>query len=408
MENEGKTFGSAGGGINNARPPPVDCLASATAALENMLERKFDQAIRCDEPGLAGLRLPREHREIHLYLERLAAVLEMVAETGLTVFSDQDIHRTITSFLDACRQNEGWIFSSQLSFEESGGAGRFSEPAIPAVLWLTDAVWGAFRHTGNTEFAANAVPVLRTVMEDIPRHEKTGLISGEQPDEAKNVADFLFRPSLLFAQACHQMAELMNGLQEEGLADSWHYRGQQTEKNIRIYFWNKKLGMFRKSRAAMDLGDVHGSALSVYRKTATSGQLMTVARQFSRYYDTLTDRGAIRQLLSEEDISAESTASFDEDASTDSFSSVAAGWFAYALDFIDHELAEQVLIEVARNLLAQEAAAKRAGEGESDAFREGASVVAFWDRITAASRTVAASRAIQERRNLKQARVGRS
>ncbi len=366
-------------GFTQLQPAAVSSLTDAVAALEFMLQDKF--TILSSQNGDRGSwqETLTHPKIIHSAPACLAAILEMLSNSSFFQIPEEETQRILLTLINSL---------------QDGGR----ESSI-AVFWLTEACAAMLRHNGDREFAQETATRLAPILEGIPRHEKTGLLGDYSTDQPKNLANFKLRPSLLFAQACRQLAEIWHGLEEEGTGDHWHSRGQHTEKNVRIYFWNKKLGLFRSHRSHPEVLDPPGSALAVFRKTATSGQLMTVSRMFNKYCEELFNTDGIRQSFQ---VSADSTpeanaisASKADSLEARNFSPAAIGWFAYTVGFVADGLCETIMVNTARELL--EAENLRRQQNSAD---DPASAFNCKDMITAC-RAVSSAYAIQERRELR-------
>ncbi len=329
-------------------------MAVAIGKLEDDIFLMLERLQRRSYAGGERMRALTGCEQSNFDLQALTAVLAMIADTRPAAFAEQELQQTVNLFLQTQRADS--VFADSLAAD---GSPVYTESAVPfhvpAVLWLTEAVWSAFRSTGDRTFAESAVAVLQPALEALPRNPKTGLWEAPSSNGEPRQPIFLFRPSLVLAQACHQLSDIFHDLNRDGQADHWQHTGQLIEKSIRIYFWNKKIGMFRQRTALPSLIDIQGSALSVFRKTATSGQLMTIAGQFQNHYREFTRQGAIRRFFKGHPSmpDRESPSALPRECSADDtteYDTMAAGWFAYTLDFSDSSLADQLTEETIANI----------------------------------------------------------
>ncbi len=373
-------------GASRFENPGDEAVSTAMAKLEDLIVSCLAAAAADDRDPLARFRRACAGRGEPFTMENLALILEALEASGREALPPEQMQAAVLCFVD--RRREDGRLPAAVDAEgracyrledRQGFAGGNGE-------WTATAAWAAFRLGGGRDFAAAVAPALIQGLNQVARDAKTGLIEDSNPIPGADKKSFRLRPSLLFFQAAHHLAEILRELQQEGEGDYWQHCSQLVAKSIRIYFWNKKAGLFRTTSAAPDLVDIQGSALSVYQKSATSGQLMTIARTFQRQFGQLIRGGAVRQLL---DIgSGDSTPARDGLAqSADDFSLEAVGWFVYALDFADSARAEQLFLDVAARIL-----------GHRDAVSGG------HPDLPAACRLLTAGRALLERRSVRPSR----
>ncbi len=226
-------------------------------------------------------------------------------------------------------------------------------PATDFPAYAVNLVWHAYGQAGDIEFIRLAVPRLIKALRGLPRNERTELICVEGPTGAFVADDFtpgvhkqgdLFLSSLLFVQACQQLADLMQSLGQDGDADMWRAEGQHAAKRIRMYFWDKKAGLFRAAGEGCRQLDLWGSALSVYLNLATSGQLMSIGRALKEQFSGLISSGQVRHLLPGEYWDATEIAV--DCRQNGGFWLLPSGWVAYALDIVAPELAGKMILEL--------------------------------------------------------------
>ena len=238
---------------------------------------------------------------------------------------------------------------------ESPAPGR---PGTDVVPFVVDVAWHTFQYAGDDGLLEELVGTLAPAMEQVPRNPKTDLVYLDPDDDdsgpnygytdtIRKRGDLLFC-SLLYVQASRQLADLMQAAGRDGDADLWRATAQTVAKRIRMYFWDKKIGLFRAASSRCRQHDIWGSAFAVYLNVATSGQLMSIARYFIDHYDDIIYRGQLRHLPAR---------TFWEDSTTPAGSyqnggywAAPVGWLTYTLNIVDPALADHTTIELAADL----------------------------------------------------------
>jgi hypothetical protein len=230
-------------------------------------------------------------------------------------------------------------------------------PAVDGPPFAVNAVWETYLQTGDKTLVRNAVPKLIKAIESMPRNPKTNLVFID-PDvdwaccgygltsTVRKKGDLLFG-SLLYIQGAERLADLLQTLGRDGDADMWRAAAQQVAKKVRMYFWDKRVGLFRAASTCCQEHDIWGSALAVFLNVATSGQLMSIARYFQQNYDQIVLEGHIRHLPA--GTYWEDTDSPPEEYQNGAFWAVPVGWFVYTLDIVDAELASRTVVDLAQS-----------------------------------------------------------
>ncbi len=149
--------------------------------------------------------------------------------------------------------------------------------------------------------------------------------------------------SLLYVQACRQLADLLEAIQRPTEAAQWRSEGRRLEAAIRETFWDGQIGLFRAATIQCRQPDVWGSAFAVYLAVATPEQARTIAKYFKEHYGEIVQRGQIRHLPG----GVYWEAAGPKDAyQNGGYWATATGWFVNTLDLVDPKLADQTVIDM--------------------------------------------------------------
>jgi hypothetical protein len=231
--------------------------------------------------------------------------------------------------------------------------------AAETALHAIDLAWHAAAILNSREFVESLLPGMIKGLQTVPRNDRTGLVRASDggtaavpvqsgwgaADRSPGQGDNLFT-SLLFAHAGRQLADLLQGTGRDGDADMWRAESHFIAKRIRMHFWDKRAGLFRAATEGSGGHDLWGSALAVYYNIATSGQLMSIARYFADHYPELVFAGGLRELPPDE---CRTPGLDDAGGGQDEtrYSSLPAGWLAYALDIRNPDLANRTIVDLA-------------------------------------------------------------
>ena len=338
-------------GSEYARPC---CLAEAGVFLGAETARMVEA---CRRPGARGktLFLPQAGSQYDAFRLRDFAYM---LEGGIAAFKEAELRDALQLMLDA--QAPDGAFPDCVRLDGTPvykpGMGTMGErPVIDGAHFMVDAVWCAFRHLGDHTLIERNVPRLVKGLQGVPRNAKTDLVYIDPThtwercgygftDSVRTSGDVLF-PSLLHVQACQQLADLLQSLGRDGDADMWRAESQHVAKRIRMYFWDKKPGLFKAATACCREHDLWGSAFAVYLNVATSGQLIAIAKYFQTHYEDIVRNGHLRHLPAGEYWEKTETARGTHQ--NGAFWAVPSGWLAYTLDIVNPELADRTVVDLA-------------------------------------------------------------
>ena len=228
------------------------------------------------------------------------------------------------------------------------------KPVTDGTMFTVDVVWLTWQKTGDKKILHKYVDPLVPAMQRVPRNPDTRLVyirPGKErercgygfTDTVNKQGDVLFS-SLLFVQACRQLSDLLNATGESVAARIWEKEGARVEEQIRDVFWDDQTGLFLAATERCRQPDIWGSAFAVYLGVAGLNQSMRIGQYFKDHYDEIVYHGQIRHLPG---------GMFWGDAGcapgtyqNGAFWAVPAGWFVYALDLADPELATRLVVDL--------------------------------------------------------------
>lgn len=235
------------------------------------------------------------------------------------------------------------------------GYGTMGKKSVAdGAMFTVDVAWLTWQRTCNKKILKKYVQSLVYAMQHVPRNPDTHLVHIEPGEERERCGygftdtvnkqgDVLFS-SLLFVQACRQLTDLLNLSGENVAAMYWEEEGVLVEENIRDIFWDAKTGLFRAATLRCREHDIWGSAFAVFLGVADMNQSMHIGQYFKSHYDEIVYHGQIRHLPG--GVYWEDAGCAQDTYQNGAFWAVPAGWFVYALDLADPELATQVVVDL--------------------------------------------------------------
>lgn len=229
-----------------------------------------------------------------------------------------------------------------------------NNPVTDGIQFTVDVVWLTYQKTKSKKILKKYLDPLVNAMRRVPRNPETHLVfirPGAERDRCgygftdtvNKQGDVLFS-SLLYVQACRQLVDLLNASGQNALAIYWENEGLLVEENIRNVFWDQDVGLFRAATMRCREHDIWGSAFAVFLGIADMEQSIRVGKYFEIHYNDIVYQGQIRHIpggVYWEDVGC-ARVTYQNGA----FWAVPAGWFVYALDLADPELATQVVVDM--------------------------------------------------------------
>lgn len=292
-------------------------------------------------------------KQCGMNLREYAGMLDGCAE----LLTPDDLRSTCMLFVDAQREDGGFPQSIMIDGSPRFVAhrhDRYANPVADSAAFISGMLWHTSQFVDDSDFLHDALHKVVDALQAVPRNPRTELVpvapgpdnthSPEPLTEAAAQPKGGLFPSLLHVQACNQIADLLQALGKDGEADMWRATAQTVGKRIRMYFWDKEIGLFRATTEGSSPHDLWGSAFAVYSNVATSGQLMAIGRYLQGNHDTIVRRGRVCR-IPPNDVSDETLCS-RHTARESGYSATPVGWMIYALDLVDSELADRTAADL--------------------------------------------------------------
>lgn len=234
------------------------------------------------------------------------------------------------------------------------GFGSMGEnPVADGSQFTVDVAWHTYQKTKDIHLLQEVIEPLIKTMNAVPRNPANGLVHikpGETwdrcpygfTDTIRKEGDELFC-SLLYVQACRQMADLLQILGREAEAVNWTSEGGRVSASVRSVFWDEDVGLFRAATVRCREHDIWGSAFAVYLGVVEAAQAERVAVYFKDHYKEIVQDGQIRHLPG--------GVYWEQGCERDTYQNggywaTPTGWFVYTLNFADPALADQTVIDM--------------------------------------------------------------
>jgi hypothetical protein len=235
-------------------------------------------------------------------------------------------------------------------------------PVADGSQFLVDVAWHTHRKLGDPALIGEIAGDLVRAMACVPRAAESGLVwidPNEEWDRAsygftdtvrKQGADLFC--SLLFVQACRQLADLLRVAgRDEALVGRWRREGVRVAERIADAFWDERTGLYRAATVRCREHDIWGSAFAVFLQVAPPRHQQAVAAYFRDHYPEIVHRGHIRHLPGGVYWDATECRWMASVAKPDAYQNggywpTPAGWFVYTLDLVDPQLADRTVFDL--------------------------------------------------------------
>jgi hypothetical protein len=270
-------------------------------------------------------------------------------------FSDKELKDSCRVFVNALRKDGAGVdcvkFNGQPIYQPGYGS-MGSNPVADGSQFTVEVAWYTWRKTKDRQLLGEIIDKLVKTMEAAPRNPKNGLIHINPggwdrcpygfTDSVRKQGDVLFC-SLLYVQACQQLADLLDAANRPEDAKKWRAEAAKLPPAIRETFWDEKIGLFRAASILCKQPDIWGSAFAVYLDVATPEQAKTIAKYFKDHYSEIVECGQIRHLPGGVYWDAACERNTYQNGG---YWATATGWFVYTLDLVDPKLADQTVIDM--------------------------------------------------------------
>jgi hypothetical protein len=273
-------------------------------------------------------------------------------------FSDKELTDSCRVFIDALREDGAGVdcvmFSGRPIYMP--GYGRMGDnPVADGSQFTVEVAWCTYQKTKDGKLLDQILDKLVKTMGATPRNPNTGLVYIKPEgwdrcpygftDSVRKQGDELFC-SLLYVQACRQLADLLDAGKRSDDAKRWRTEADRLAPAIRETFWDEKIGLFRAATAFCKQPDIWGSAFAIYLEVATPAQARTIANYFKGHYREIVQCGQIRHLPAGQ--------YWDLACAKDTYQNggywaTATGWFVNALDLADPRLADQTVVDMVKD-----------------------------------------------------------
>lgn len=234
------------------------------------------------------------------------------------------------------------------------GFGSMGEnPVADGSQFTVDVAWNTYQKTKDIQLLREIIEPLIKTMNAVPRNPANGLVHikpGETwdrcpygfTDTIRKEGDELFC-SLLYVQACRQLADLLQTLERNNDAAKWVAEGERVAASARSVFWDGDAGLFRAATVRCREHDIWGSAFAVFLGVADPEQAQRIAAYFKDHYKEIVQEGQIRHLPG--------GVYWEQGCERDTYQNggywaTPTGWFVYTLNLADPALADQTVIDL--------------------------------------------------------------
>jgi hypothetical protein len=288
---------------------------------------------------------------------------EYTLEGSIDSYSDKELTdacRLFVRCLDADGAGVDCIKFDGTPIYKPGFGSMGVHPVADGSPFTVAVAWHTYRRTRDVQLVRGiAEPLVRT-MNAVPRNPATGLVHivpGEPQercpygftDTIRKQGDVLFC-SLLYVQACRQLADLLEVAGRDDDARHWTAEGERVTQSIRKVFWDGQIGLFRAATVCCREHDIWGSAFAVYLGVADAAQSQAVATYFRDRYTEIVQAGQVRHLPG--GVYWEEAVSRRDTYQNGAYWATPTGWFVYTLDRVDPDLADRTVIEMVNDFKA--------------------------------------------------------
>lgn len=384
---------------------PVERLDVAVAWLKRRSSEMIRTCRRTTKSGIAAFPPQVGGGYEAFWLRDYAYMLE----GNRAAFSDQELKDSYRFFLSGQRADGAMV--DCIKFDGTpcympgyGSIGR--NPVADGSQFMVDVAWQTFQAVHDTNLVVSTVDALLKGMKAVPLNPATGLVHirpGPEHDRCpygftdavRKQGDELFS-SLLLVQASRQLSDLLEAANRGDEAAYWRTHSREVAQTIRSVFWDAHTGLFRAATVVCNQPDVWGSAFAVYLGVATPDQAERISRYFKEHYQEIVKHGQLRHLpggMYWEQTIGVKPGTYQNGA----FWATPVGWFVYALDWADPELADKTIVDLVRYFIAT--------RDENECVNDGYANVSHY--VDSATLPLAGIRAMLQRRE-EQSRRGKA
>ena len=277
-------------------------------------------------------------------------------EGSIDSYSEKELRQACRLFVRSIRADGAAVdcvaFDGRPIYKPGFGT-MGANPVADGSQFTVAVAWHTYQKTKDSEFLEEIVDALVKTMRAVPRNPETGLVHIRDSkwdrcpygftDTVRMKGDILFC-SLLYVEACQRLSDLLAAVDRRNDASRWKRRADVIAKSIRLVFWDAQTGLFRAATIRCREHHIWGSAFAVYLGVADSSQSMAIARYFRDNYSQIVQEGQIRHLPG--GIYWQACSAAHDTYQNGAYWATPTGWFVYALDLVDHKLADQTVIDL--------------------------------------------------------------
>lgn len=345
--------------LRSFRPGRVADVAAALSWLEKEARRLIRSSIRTTSSGIHAFFPAAGGHYQAFWLRDYAYMLEGCPEA----FTDGETADALRYFAAALREDGAAVDCVKLDGTPcyKPGYGTYGEnPVADGSQFLVDVAWHTHRKTGNLELVRRTIGGLERTMRAVPRGPQTGLVHIRPDldhdrcpygftDSVWKTGDCLFE-SLLYVQACRQLADLEDCVGRADPAVQWRREAEEVSRAVRQVFWDQETGLFLAATVRCGQPDVWGSAFAAYLGVADREQTLRVARYFREHYDGIVRCGQLRHLPA--GVFWEKTFSKPGQYQNGAYWGTPIGWFVDCLDLVDPALSDRTVCDMVNDYIA--------------------------------------------------------
>jgi len=342
--------------MKNARQSGLSASVSeALAWLEQEADRIIRASVRTMQDGTAAFPPQVGIGYEAFWLRDYAYALEGAERS----FSDRELLDACRCFVRALRADGAGVDCVKFDgtpIYQPGYGGMGENPVADGSQFTVAVAWHTWRRTRDAQLLGEVLDPLVKTLRAVPLNPETHLvrIAPDRPwdrcpygftDTVRKTGDVLF-DSLLYVQACWQLAELLREGDRQAEGRQWEKAGRQCAASVSTAFWDPQVGLFRAATVQCREHDLWGSAFAVWLGVADTAQSSAIATYFRTHYTAIVQHGQLRHLPG----GVYWEQGFIPDTyQNGGFWATPTGWFVYTLDLADPDLADQTIIELVRH-----------------------------------------------------------
>jgi hypothetical protein len=272
-------------------------------------------------------------------------------------FSNQQAESAAQLFIDALRWDGAGVDSIGLNgtpyYEpQSGQFG--SDPVADGSPFTVDVAWRVFQKTGDSSFVSRNILLLEKSLNSTPRDTDNGLVYIDTTRSAYGFTDLVPKRgddlfcSLLFIRACRELSDLFLAVGAADKAAAWQATAASLTAQVTATFWDAQTGLFLAATQQCRQPDIWGSAFAAYLGVATPAESISVANYFKIHYSEIVQHGQLRELPG--GMYWQNFPGPKDTYQNGGYWATPMGWFINTIDLVDHQMADQTILQLAQNL----------------------------------------------------------